>query len=239
MATTTIHVTEPNTVLLLAVALIVVAVVLFVALRPAGSSSSAAPTPASASDGLAAATTPNGPSAATTPNGLAAATTPNGPSAATTGTRTYVTDPFETEHREFWKPRNLESAYIPLGHSPLYPTLPIVPVVDYPYGLGEPPWSPAPTEGPVQSRPGALLPRPRSLRPAIRPIGGTGRTLPRHDPDTTRTTRMAGHKDHAAGTSITINNTNTLKAGRVHGGNPAAPAPAARGSMVSLLKALM
>ena len=238
MATTTIHVTEPNTVLLLAVALIVVAVVLFVALRPAGSSSSAAPTPASASDGLAAATTPNGPSAATTPNGLAAATTPNGPSAATTGTRTYVTDPFETEHREFWKPRNLESAYIPLGHSPLYPTLPIVPVVDYPYGLGSHLGHPLPLRDLYNRDPELFCRDPFS--PAC--YTAYWRDWPHSSPPRSRyykDHKDGGHKDHAAGTSITINNTNTLKAGRVHGGNPAAPAPAARGSMVSLLKALM
>ena len=220
MATTTIHVTEPNTVLLLAVALIVVAVVLFVALRPAGSSSSAAPTPASASDGL------------------AAATTPNGPSAATTGTRTYVTDPFETEHREFWKPRNLESAYIPLGHSPLYPTLPIVPVVDYPYGLGSHLGHPLPLRDLYNRDPELFCRDPFS--PAC--YTAYWRDWPHSSPPRSRyykDHKDGGHKDHAAGTSITINNTNTLKAGRVHGGNPAAPAPAARGSMVSLLKALM
>lgn len=124
--------------------------------------------------------------------------------------RKYVTDAFTTAQPEFWRPRNLDSAFIPLGTSPMYPHLPLVPVVDYPgiYPLPlrdlynrdpelfcRDPFSPACHTAYWRDWPHSYPPRSRYYKDAP------------HNP----------HNLHSTSPSITINNTNTntntLKAG--------------------------
>lgn len=218
MANTTVHVTDPSTALLISVALIVLATVLFLTLRP---NSTATQTQAAAT-----ASTPSTPST-TTPSSATSSdqqpSTTDTESPSSTSPRRYVTDPFRTEHPEFWKPRNLDSPYIPLGHSPMYPFMPIVPVIDYPTTY------PLPVRDLYNRDPELFCRDPFSAACHTAYWRDWPHSAPHH--------RDRHHPNN--GNTITINNTNTIKAGRVHSSSSSSSTPPQRGSMVSMLKALM
>lgn len=116
--------------------------------------------------------------------------------------RKYVTDAFTADRPEFWRPRNLDSAFIPLGTSPMYPHLPLIPVVDYP-GI-----YPLPLRD-LYNRDPELF-----CRDPFSPACHTAywRDWPHSSPPRSRyhkDSQHGQHSPHSASPTITINNTNT------------------------------